>query len=114
MAKGKASGNSKKRPARAVRSLFSLIFSLALGGLLLVAFGLGIYMLYLDAVIRAEFDQKRWAMPAKVYARPLELFEGMALGAGRLRIGGGGGWTRSRNTVVLITPTLSGRPVCAA
>ncbi len=81
MAKGKASGNSKKRPARAVRSLFSLIFSLALGGLLLVAFGLGIYMLYLDAVIRAEFDQKRWAMPAKVYARPLELFEGMALGA---------------------------------
>jgi penicillin-binding protein 1B len=49
--------------------------------LLLGAFGLGVYMLYLDAVIRAEFDQKRWAMPAKVYARPLELFEGMALSA---------------------------------
>jgi penicillin-binding protein 1B len=81
MAKGKASRNIKKRPARGIRSLFSLAFSLLLGGLLLGGFGLGVYMLYLDAVIRSEFDQKRWAMPAKVYARPLELFEGMALGA---------------------------------
>ena len=38
-------------------------------------------MLYLDAVIRSEFDAKRWAMPAKVYARPLELFESMPLSA---------------------------------
>ncbi len=81
MAKGKASRNFKKRPARGIRSLFSLAFSLLLGGLLLGGFGLGVYMLYLDAVIRSEFDQKRWAMPAKVYARPLELFEGMALSA---------------------------------
>lgn len=81
MAKGKVFRDFKKRPARGVRSLFSLMFSLLLGGLLLGAFGLGVYMLYLDAVIRAEFDQKRWAMPAKVYARPLELFEGMPLGA---------------------------------
>ena len=84
MAIRKPSGAAKKRPMRPVRSLFSLIFSLTLGGALLVAFGLGIYMLYLDAVIRAEFDQKRWAMPAKVYARPLELFEGMALSADNL------------------------------
>ncbi len=63
------------------RSLLSLLFSLLLGGLLLGAFGLGVYMLYLDAVIRTEFDNKRWAMPAKVYARPLELFEGMPLSA---------------------------------
>ena len=81
MATGNASRKFKKRPARGVRSLFSLMFSLALGGSLLVAFGVGIYMLYLDAVIRAEFDQKRWALPAKVFARPLELFEGMGLGA---------------------------------
>jgi len=81
MATGNASRKFKKRPARGARSLFSLMFSLTLGGLLLVAFGVGIYMLYLDAVIRAEFDQKRWALPAKVFARPLELFEGMGLGA---------------------------------
>jgi penicillin-binding protein 1B len=64
-----------------LRSLFSLLFSLLLGGVLLVVAGLGLYTLYLDAVIRAEFDQKRWAMPAKVYARPLELFSGMPLNA---------------------------------
>lgn len=81
MTKAKTSRSSKKRPVRGIRSLFSLLFSLLLGGLLLGAFGVGVYMLYLDAVIRAEFDRKRWAMPAKVYARPLELFEGMPLGA---------------------------------
>ena len=63
------------------RSLVSLLFSLLLGGLLLGAAGLGLYMLYLDGVIRAEFDQKRWALPAKVYARPLELFSSMPLSA---------------------------------
>jgi penicillin-binding protein 1B len=71
---------SKSRP-QVLQSFFSLLFSLLMGSLLLAAIGLGGYMLYLDAVIRAEFDQKRWAMPAKVYARALELFEGMSLSA---------------------------------
>ncbi len=89
MAKGKSSQKPKTsarvRPGRAgpnvLRSLSSLFFSLLLGSLLLGVLGLSLYMLYLDAVIRAEFDQKRWAMPAKVFARPLELFETMSLSA---------------------------------
>lgn len=89
MAKGKPSRKPKTktgtRPSgtgpSVLRSLSSLFFSLLLGSLLLGVLGLSLYMLYLDAVIRAEFDQKRWAMPAKVYARPLELFETMSLGA---------------------------------
>ncbi len=80
MTKSKSSNTPKVR-LRVFRSLVSLLFSLLLGGLLLGAFGLGVYMLYLDAVIRTEFDQKRWAMPARVYARPLELFTGMPLSA---------------------------------
>ena len=80
MAKGKSPRNFRMQP-RVFGSLFSLMLSLLLGGVLLGAFGLGVYMLYLDAVIRTEFDQKRWAMPAKVYARPLELFAGMPLSA---------------------------------
>ena len=64
-----------------LRSLSSLLVSLLVVSLLLGVLGLSLYMLYLDAVIRAEFDQKRWAMPAKVYARPLELFETMSLSA---------------------------------
>jgi penicillin-binding protein 1B len=64
-----------------LRSLLSLLLSLLLGGMLLGAAGLGLYMVYLDGVIRTEFDRKRWALPAKVYARPLELFSGMPLSA---------------------------------
>ena len=80
MAKVRSSRSSRKR-LPLLRSLFSLLFSLLLGGVLLGAAGLGLYMLYLDGVIRSEFDQKRWALPAKVYARPLELFSGMPLSA---------------------------------
>lgn len=68
-------------PLHVVRALLSLIFSLFLGSVLLGALGLGLYMVYLDSVIRTEFDEKRWAMPARVYARPLELFESMSLSA---------------------------------
>ena len=68
-------------PLHVVRAVLSLIFSLFLGSVLLGALGLGLYMVYLDSVIRTEFDEKRWAMPARVYARPLELFESMSLSA---------------------------------
>jgi penicillin-binding protein 1B len=36
-------------------------------------------MVYLDAVVQEKFSGKRWTVPAKVYARPLELFAGMRL-----------------------------------
>ena len=80
MAISRSSRSARKR-LPLVGALLSLLFSLLLGGLLLGAAGVGLYMLYLDGVIRAEFDQKRWAVPAKVYARPLELFSGMPLSA---------------------------------
>ena len=44
MATGKTPRNSKKGLERSIRSLFSLLLSLGLGGLLLGAFGLGVYM----------------------------------------------------------------------
>ena len=34
------------------------------------------YTIYLDFVVRANFDSKRYAEPARVYARPLELYVG--------------------------------------
>ncbi|MBA3002998.1 MAG: penicillin-binding protein 1B, partial [Desulfurivibrio sp.] len=43
--------------------------------LALVVFAL--YVIYLDKVIRQKFDGKRWALPAVVYARPLELYPGL-------------------------------------
>jgi penicillin-binding protein 1B len=39
-----------------------------------------LYLGYLDAVVRTEFEGKRWALPARVYARPMELYVGMRIG----------------------------------
>lgn len=36
-------------------------------------------LIYLDAVVQEKFSGKRWTVPAKVYARPLELFAGQKL-----------------------------------
>lgn len=52
-----------------------LFIKLGLVGLVLLA-GLTIY---LDAVVQEKFTGKRWAVPAKVFARPLELFAGQKL-----------------------------------
>lgn len=46
---------------------------------LVAALGLGLYMLRLDGVVREKFEGKRWAIPARVYARPLELYAGAPL-----------------------------------
>lgn len=40
---------------------------------------LGGLTVYLDGVIRSKFEGKRWALPAHVYARPLELHAGKAI-----------------------------------
>ena len=36
-------------------------------------------IIYLDAWVQNEFSGKKWALPAKVYARPLELYTGLKL-----------------------------------
>ena len=45
-------------------------------GLFLVFAG---YCVYLDFIVRDQFEGKRWALPAQVYARPLELYAGLAM-----------------------------------
>ena len=49
---------------------------LALLSLVLMLSG---FVLYLDMTVRAQFEGKRWALPARVYARPLELYPGLKL-----------------------------------
>ncbi|MCB1657329.1 MAG: penicillin-binding protein 1B, partial [Pseudomonadales bacterium] len=51
-----------------------LLLLLMLG--MLCAIGVGIYALSLDGTVRQKFEGKRWAIPAKVYSRPLELYSG--------------------------------------
>ena len=38
-----------------------------------------LYVLYLDYEVRTQFDGKKWSVPARVYARPLELYIGKPL-----------------------------------
>ena len=57
---------------------------------LLAAVGLGIgflvpYMLYLNHQISERFDELRWQLPTRVYARPLQLAPGLAMDAQTLK-----------------------------
>ncbi len=62
-AKGRSKSN-RRSPLR--RRLLGLLFLAALVG--------GVYLLYLDHTVRVKFDGKRWAVPARVYGRALELY----------------------------------------
>jgi len=48
-------------------SLFSVVF--------------GLYVVYLNYSIKSQFEGKLWAIPAKVFARPLEVYPGAKLSA---------------------------------
>lgn len=47
--------------------------------LLLITIPLLSYALTMDAEVRERFEGKRWALPAKVFARPLEIYAGMEI-----------------------------------
>lgn len=53
-----------------------------LGALALLA----LYVLYLDWTIRTQFEGKRWALPARVYATPLELYPGKRITPSQLGV----------------------------
>jgi penicillin-binding protein 1B len=47
--------------------------------LLLANLAVAAYALFLDQRVRTEFEGRRFALPARIYARPLELHEGLRL-----------------------------------
>ncbi len=54
-----------------------------------LVFGVGLiallgWLLYLDRVITAQFEGRRWTLPAQVYAQPLELYVGQSFGVDAL------------------------------
>ena len=55
--------------------LLRVVFLLALAAGLAAT----LYGLHLDKIVRAKFEGKRWALPARVYARPMELYVGRLL-----------------------------------
>lgn len=65
----------KKQDKSRRRKILGWLFKLSIVGIVILA---GV-MAYLDAQVRSQFEGKRWALPAKVYARPLELYPGLSL-----------------------------------
>lgn len=85
----------------------------AVGAVLLV---LTLWIFSLDRQIRQQFEGRRWTLPAKVYAQPLELYAGQALSADDLqrelqrlgyqstnRLSGAGNFQRSDNRIDLVS-----------
>ncbi|MCW8831595.1 MAG: penicillin-binding protein 1B, partial [Gammaproteobacteria bacterium] len=45
-----------------------------------------VYLVYLDVKIISKFEGRIWQLPARVYARPLEIYQGMTLTASQLML----------------------------
>ena len=71
---------AKKAPARKPSRLARLFrFTLLVMG---IGFGLLIpWTIYLDHVVRTEFEGRKWDLPSRVYARPLEFYPGLSITA---------------------------------
>lgn len=87
----KRAGKTKRRTARGASPGRLRRWAGRLVGLLLtvalVAVGLlALYAKALEPELRQHFEGGRWAVPARVYARPLELYEGKALSPAELRV----------------------------
>ena len=75
MTRTRSSRTPKKQPSGRTRAWLGWAIKLGLVGLVVLAG----FAVYLDAVVQEKFSGKRWTIPAKVYARPLELFVGQKL-----------------------------------
>ena len=66
----------RRRPkSKSRRNLPGILWKLAAAGAVLLV----LLLVYLDALVSTTFRDRRWEVPAKVYARPMELYPGLAL-----------------------------------
>ncbi|HEX8542784.1 penicillin-binding protein 1B [Pseudomonas sp.] len=75
MTRTRSSRTPKKPAPSRLRTWLGWALKLSLVGLVVLAG----FAIYLDAIVQEKFSGKRWTIPAKVYARPLELFVGQKL-----------------------------------
>ena len=81
----KGGGKSRARKSRGGnKSGLRWWWKAALAGVVLVALVIGGYTLYLGKTVRVKFEGKRWAVPAQIYARPLDLYAGAGVSAEQL------------------------------
>jgi penicillin-binding protein 1B len=70
--------NTKKPVKKSTSHWFRNLFLILLASSTFMFFS---YLGYLDYNVRKQFEGKRWAIPARVYASPVELYAGYALSA---------------------------------
>ncbi|MBE9526736.1 MAG: penicillin-binding protein 1B [Proteobacteria bacterium] len=68
----------KSRVGQTIKKL--AIYSFVIGGILL-----SLYTFYLNSIIKEKFEGRLWDIPAKVYARSLEIYPGSSLSAKQLQ-----------------------------
>lgn len=75
-----------RKPKKQRRSIWRVLLSLCLKLTLIFSVFAAIGLFYLDAQIRTKFEGKRWSLPAKVYARPLDLYSGLEISITDLKV----------------------------
>ncbi len=71
-ARSRKKGRRRKPAKRVGYSWWARLLALAF----LLSTILGVYLLYLDYRVQARLEGKRWAIPARVYGRPMEIYAG--------------------------------------
>jgi len=64
---------------KVARSMWAALRFWALRGLIVGTFLLVAFTVYLDITIREQFEGQKWALPAHVYTRPMELYIGQQI-----------------------------------
>jgi len=67
---------SKKNDKRQKNPIFAWLWGLLLLGFTACAVVFLLYLGYLDFNVRTQFEGKRWSIPARVYANPVDLYAG--------------------------------------
>ncbi|PAV27508.1 penicillin-binding protein 1B [Tamilnaduibacter salinus] len=78
MRRMKKARSSKKSPSHPWRRL---IWQLVIVALIILAG----WVVYLDAVVTSKFEGRRWEVPSRVFARPLEIYDGAPISVDSLR-----------------------------
>jgi penicillin-binding protein 1B len=72
---------SRRKPQAKSGFKYRWLISLLMPILLVAAVGGFSYISYLDYTVREKFEGKRWSIPARVYASPVELYTGYPFSA---------------------------------
>ncbi|MGD8175614.1 penicillin-binding protein 1B [Marinimicrobium sp. ARAG 43.8] len=81
MSKNRSRRSSPRRRQNRGRHGWALFRLWALYALGIFTLLFALWVLYLNGVVREKFEGKKWSVPARVYARPLELYQGAPLTA---------------------------------